>query len=1169
MSSCPYCQSSLGDSPLSGGRCPVCGSLLAWNQDSPEQHRASAHEQEAPHEEVAQSPGDAVAALKMTLARIVSRAAESDDETPRPVPALLPPDPPALAHSTARGFPTPHVGGEAGTIELQRYPGDLAREPGHGDDPTNGDPSPPRKKPSTFDDHRFAQTMESGNIPVEQTEQVAKLWRGTYDPSATSRSSLKGSEASSKTRDSRLVIKNRALRDVKHEPTRTGADYELLDIIGEGGMGVVYAARQASIDRTVAIKMLKPDIASRVEQREKFLSEAVVTGDLDHPNIVPIYDLGSNEAGALFYSMKRVQGTPWMTVIEGKPLAGNLEILLKVADAVAFAHSRGVIHRDLKPENVMLGDFGEVLVMDWGLALSTEVFRKAESITQTSSMGGTPAYMAPEMATGPIDRVGPASDVYLLGAILFEIISGKPPHTGKNVMNCLFAAAKNEIQATEQTGELLDLALRAMSTRPEDRYGSVQEFQAAIRQYQSHSESIVLSNRADTDLAVAEKTGDYQTYSRALFAYQEAFALWDGNSKAKSGVSIAKLAYAQRAMSKEDFDLGASLLDAHDPSHADLRRRLVAAQRERDTRRQRLKSVRRIAAGLAAIMVVGGVLFAMKLGSERDRAVSAEVVANDQRDKAVVAEGHAHTMESKALQSAEEAKASAEQAKAAAKQAQDAAQQEAIAKKQAEADRDVARQAKEAEEYQAYIARIGLAAAQIDENAFDTAEQLLNESTPRLRNWEWGRLRHLSTQSVRDYHSQAPVDSVSFSADGKRFVSGSWDGSARIWDVASGKVLVTIPYGALYVHAAAFSPDGRLVALGGNDKAGYVKIYNAQTGDLVRALDGHRDDVLSVAFSRDGRQLLTASYDKSARLWDVATGREVRRFLGHNWWVWSAAFSPDESRIVTASQDGTAIVWSADTGRAGPPFTGHSGPVYAAAFSPDGQSVVSGGYDNRLLIWEPDKLKPFDFGAVVAGGTNPPPTFRSLEGHTAPIRTVDFSPNGRLIISGGHDNTVKLWDFGTGHLVKSLRGHAGWVHSAVFSPDGHSVLSGSHDHSVKLWSIAGYEEVRVLQGLVLQGHHDAVLSATFSADGRQIVTASRDRTAKLWDTATGNMVRDFEEGHEYLASSAIFFPDGKRLLTAAAPTTRSALGLLPPARNCSGWSTPAAARSSRCRTTPG
>ena len=262
------------------------------------------------------------------------------------------------------------------------------------------------------------------------------------------------------------------------------------------------------IDRTVAIKMLKNDIASDDDQREKFLSEAVVTGDLDHPNIVPIYDLGSNETGALFYSMKRVQGTPWMSVIDRKSNSENIDILMKVADAVAFAHSRGVIHRDLKPENVMLGDFGEVLVMDWGLALSTADFRKSGSITQTSSMGGTPAYMAPEMATGPIDRVGTASDVYLLGAMLYEIIAKKPPHTGKNVMNCLFAAARNEIQPTDAFGRAAGhRPARPCRPSPEDRYASVQDFQAAIRQYQSHSESIVLSTRAEQDLEAGGRVG--------------------------------------------------------------------------------------------------------------------------------------------------------------------------------------------------------------------------------------------------------------------------------------------------------------------------------------------------------------------------------------------------------------------------------------------------------------------------------------------------------------------------------------------------------------------------------------------------------------------------------------------------------------------------------------
>jgi WD40 repeat protein/serine/threonine protein kinase len=1194
MSYCPYCNNDLSESPLSGGRCPTCGNMLAWQEpEATAQPPGMAAQQPAamgaPAPEMNYSPPpahDPLAALKATMARIVNRGVVEAGDGPRQAtPTLLPPGagmdqmspahaplvaPPPPAQSppsptspsshptpiSPRSYPTPR-GNIDQTVELG--PGADRPMPA-GDEsagrPTDGGaggsdaggsdtggatidlPAFKAKQPSTYDDRRIAQTMAAGGA-AENTEQVAKLWRGTFDQSTTPRTSLKG-QGAAQARDSKLVIKHRALREVR-EPARTGADYELLSVIGEGGMGVVYSARQAAIDRTVAIKMLKADIARDNDQREKFLSEAVVTGDLDHPNIVPIYDLGSNETGALFYSMKRVQGTPWMSVIDRKSNAENIDILMKVADAVAFAHSRGVIHRDLKPENVMLGDFGEVLVMDWGLALSTSAFRKSESITQTSSMGGTPAYMAPEMATGPIDRVGAASDVYLLGAILYEIIAKKPPHTGKNVMNCLFAAARNEIQPTEHSGELLDIAMKAMSTKLEDRFPSVQDLQAAIRQYQSHSESIVLSTRAQHDLEAAEKSGDYQTYSRALFAFQEAAALWDGNAKARSGVSAAKLAYARQAMKKEDFDLGASLVDPSDPAHVEVHRQIVAAQRERDTRQQRLKSIRRTAVAMGIAILVGATAAAIKINSEKNLAQSAEVTAREaekqaqiDRDAAVASEGRAKLATKAADKSAGDALLSA----AAAEKAKEAA---VASEKQAKKDRNVAQNATQAEEYQAYVARIGLAAAQIDENAFDTAEQLLKDCPPPLRNWEWGRLRFLTMQSVSDFDGQAPVDSVAFFNDGKKFVSGGWDGKARVWDVATKNMLFSIPYGATYVHAVAVSPNRKLIATGGNDRNAYVKIWNAETGDLIpTTFVGHRDDVLSVAFSRDGTRLLTSSYDKTARLWDVATGKELQTYVGHNWWVWSAAFSRDESQIVTASQDGTCIVWSTESGKAGPPFTGHAGPAYAAAFSADGRSVVSGGYDNRVLIWQPDQVEPFNYELVVSkNGVNPPPKYRALEGHTGPVHTVAFSPNGKLVLSGSNDNTVKLWDFASGKLIKSLRGHGGWVDSAVFSPDldSHWVLSGSHDNGIKLWNIQGYEEVRVLQGQVFQGHTDAVLSAAASRDGKRIVTASRDRTAKMWDAATGKLLKDFEEGHEYLASTSAFFPDGKRLLTAAADNT--------------------------------
>ena len=283
-------------------------------------------------------------------------------------------------------------------------------------------------------------------------------------------------------------------------------------------------ARQASIDRHVAIKMIRRDMAADADQRQKFLAEAVVTGDLDHPNIVPIYDLGIDDAGALFYSMKRVKGTPWIKVIRKKSLDENLEILMKVADAVAFAHSRGVVHRDLKPENVMLGDFGEVLVMDWGLALLAPRFRHLGSITQSGGMGGTPAYMAPEMASGPLERIGPPSDVYLLGAILYEIITGRPPHAGKDVMQLPVCR-----RAQRDPAHATDIG-RTGGHRPEGHGQRTAGSLCQRARFPGRHSTVSLAlrkhfafDRADDDLPGRARRTDYRDYARAVFGFQEAF----------------------------------------------------------------------------------------------------------------------------------------------------------------------------------------------------------------------------------------------------------------------------------------------------------------------------------------------------------------------------------------------------------------------------------------------------------------------------------------------------------------------------------------------------------------------------------------------------------------------------------------------------------------------
>ena len=512
-------------------------------------------------------------------------------------------------------------------------------------------------------------------------------------------------------------------------------EYDILGQLGAGNMGIVYHARQLSLNRELAIKTLKPNSRQVQHDQAMFVSEAVVTANLVHPNIIPIHDLGRTNDGKLFYSMKKVTGVSWNEVIRERTLEDNLDIFMKLSDAVAYAHSRGVINRDLKPENVVVGDFGEVVVLDWGLAITTELFEKRRSVLVDFRGGaGTPVYMAPELLDEVLTRVGPQSDIYLLGAILFEILEGFPPHLLHSIwkitdpgeqFNAVYRAVMyNEIETNVvHQGELMQIARKAMSTQPEDRFPSVEALQNAIREYRITGRAEELMNSIDSG-----QTPDYTAYQSAVALYSEALLKWPDNRRAINGDRNARLAYAELAQKKGDIDLGLQVVSTHsDPAFFPVIARL-----------KRTRLIRTIVRGTWGVMTVAAVVLLLITMILREEAIDnfdklqaangslreVEKKVEVANTKAMDAKRDADTATKKANTAIEDAKvaiAQGEQAKLGAKiEVEKATEAANRAKAEAEAEALLAKMAKT----EAAAAQVAAATAAAEAKAATTAAEM-------------------------------------------------------------------------------------------------------------------------------------------------------------------------------------------------------------------------------------------------------------------------------------------------------------------------------------------------------------------------------------------------------------------------------------------------------------
>ncbi len=325
------------------------------------------------------------------------------------------------------------------------------------------------------------------------------------------------------------------------------------------------------------------------------------------------------------------------------------------------------------------------------------------------------------------------------------------------------------------------------------------------------------------------------------------------------------------------------------------------------------------------------------------------------------------------------------------------------------------------------------------------------------------------------------------------------------------------PLFALQGHAgsvseAEFSPDGTRIVTASKDRT--ARVWDAAGGKLLFTLQGHNNWVKSAKFSPDGTRIVTASNDNTARVWDAGSGKLLLTLRGHTDWVWSGEFSADGTRIVTASKDHTARVWDAGSGKLLFTLEGHTDYVNCAEFSPDGTRIVTASNDNTARIWD------------AAGGK----LLSTLQGHTSWVESAEFSPDGTRVVTAG-DKTGRVWDAASGKLLFTLQGHNDWVKSAKFSPDGTRIVTASRDHTARVWNAGSGKLI-----FTLEGHTNGIFSAEFSPDGTRIVTASNDHTARVWDAGSGKLISALR-GHTNWVKSAMFSPEGTRIVTASTDDT--------------------------------